>query len=315
MHCALRFRSMLHFSPSSIERMNLAAAILHAVQAVIVLAIACWQDQNTDDTTTTTPDNNNNNDRKMPRDPFDSRGGFAVHRTARVWHTNGTLTAVSVPSGSIDVRYIMIVFFALSAIFQGTASAFWSGRSGVLRYVEYSLTASCMIMAIAVEVGIRDVYTIECMFFLVWITMYCGVAADFAARYLGAWTWVFPHLAGWATLLAAYVPIIDSFLLSSDRSELQAPAFVRALIIVEFLFFSCFGFVQVYGLANKARLINDKTGEYFAVDLLPEDNDESDVLREELLAIDDSCEGIFIFLSLSAKTSLCWIILSPTLVP
>ncbi len=301
------------FSPLLISRLNLAASLLHAVQFVIVTAIVCWQNEQQAPSSAS-----------LAHTFFDGAPGyFELVRIARVWHTNGTMGTVTVPSGAIDVRAIMIAFFALSALFQGVASAFWQGRSGFLRYVEYSLTASLMLMAIAVEAGIRDAYLIECMFVLMWVTQLAGIVAEVAPSPSAPWLWVLPHLVGWVTFIAAYTPVIDSFLLCNAQSEKQAPAFVRALVIVEFLLFACFGLVQAYALTCKARLYDSPPLSYHAVmSDLPSgftfyDQDEvtpqSTATASEM--IDRTSEGAFIVLSLAAKTSLCWIILAPTLLP
>jgi hypothetical protein len=299
------------FSAVSVGRLNFAAALLHAAQAVIVLVIVCWQD-----------------DKPLTSDMAAWGGGarpghFTLERIARVWSANGTIGAVTVPSGVIDVRVLMIVFFALSAMFQGTASAFMEGRSGNLRYLEYSLTSALMILAIAVEAGIRDVYALVCMFVLLWVTQLTGIVAELYSHDSRApWGWLPPHLVGWVTFVAAYAPILDSFLLCNSHSERQAPGFVRALVLVEFLLFACFGIVQGYCLAAKAWLplaagygsvgppspmsmiISDAEGGVGGP--VPDSTDPAE-------AIDLDGEGAFIVLSLAAKTSLAWIILAPAL--
>jgi hypothetical protein len=167
-----------------------------------------------------------------------------------------------------------------------------------------------MIMAIAVEAGIRDVYTLECMFVLLWITQLAGIIAEYPFSQDDKWFWVWPHMAGWVTFVAAYAPILDSFLLCNAHSERQAPGFVRALVIVEFLLFACFGFVQAYCLTAKAQL--PPVG-YRGVRDSEQANESSDP-GAAYDNIDIDGEGAFIVLSLAAKTSLAWIILTPTLV-
>ena len=225
----------------TIETLNSAAALLHAAQAIAVIVLTTSSSSSTTTTTTTT-------------NSFFDAGRFALERTTRVFTANGTVAALTVPAGTLEVRGLMIGFFILSALFQSLASAFMGGRAGALRYIEYSLTAALMIMAISVEAGIRDVYTLECQFVLLWVTQLLGIASDYVHHPRAPWAWVFPHMAGWFTLVAAYAPIIDSFNLSRLHSAKQPPAFVSVLVIAEFVLFSCFGLVQAYGLAAKTRV-------------------------------------------------------------
>jgi hypothetical protein len=298
-----------------IETLNLAAALLHAAQAVTVIALTVWLDAKP----------------KPPKPLLFDGGHFTLERTVRVWNANDTITALSVPSGTVDVRVMMIAFFTLSALFQGAASAFMRGRSGALRYIEYSVSAAVMIMAIALEAGIRDVYTLQCMFVLTWVTMVLGIVAEDVQTPQTPWLWLLPHGAGWVTCVSAYVPIMDSFLLSAGRSEKQAPSFVRVLIFLEFVMFSCFGFVQAYALTAKAIVYDEEgagaDGSGGGMEsqrqqkqrLLPltygQGDSELEAGGEEsrVQAIEEHAEFVFIVLSLAAKTMLCWIILAPTL--
>jgi hypothetical protein len=326
-----------------IETLNLAAALLHAAQAVTVIALTAWLDAKP----------------KPPKPLLFDGGHFTLERTVRVWNANDTITALSVPSGTVDVRVMMIAFFTLSALFQGAASVFMRGRSGALRYVEYSFSAAVMIMAIALEAGIRDVYTLQCMFVLTWVTMLLGIVAEYVQTPQTPWLWLLPHCAGWVTCVSAYAPILDAFLLSANRSEKQAPSFVRVLVFLEFVMFSCFGFVQAYALTAKAFVYNDDAegeeagggGSGGGVDSRNSNGSSSSIMMmrrmdtlqqkqrllppynyygqgEEALehedaaeaapggrvhAIEERAELVFIVLSLAAKTLLCWIILAPTL--
>ena len=150
---------------ASIETLNLVAAGLHAAQAMTVAGLTVWLDS-------------------KPRNAsapqlFDG-GHIATYRTATIWHkdTSVPMSTLAVDAGTLDIRYLMIAFFALSALFQGAASLYWDGRSGLWRYVEYSFSASIMVLAIAGEAGIRDAYTLACMFLLTWITQVLGILAD-----------------------------------------------------------------------------------------------------------------------------------------
>ena len=228
-----------------VETLNLIAASLHGAQAITVIALIAWLDS-----------------RAAPAlknmGPFNNGGHFALTCPIPVWDRNTTaLRVATLDAGSFDVRYAVVAFFTLSFVFQTTAAIFRSGRSGpILRYLEYSVSASTLLCAISVEAGIRDAYTIQAQFMLVFATMILGIAAELAQTPSSpVYPSIFFHLAGWATCLSAYVPTMDVFIQSSRLSELAPPDFVRALVFTEFALFVSFGFVQSYILAAKAYLL------------------------------------------------------------
>ena len=335
------------FNTSSL---NAAAALTHAIQAVVVLALSSWINSQDDVSDI-------------------EKGIFSLQKTVSIWHkklpgqnistSQSVMTSKdyyieysNIDAGVLDVRYIIVAFFTLSAFFQAVGGYILGGLWGrQLRYIEYSFSASIMILAIGVESGIRDIYILEMMFVLTWITMILGLLADHMTEFFmyvgssqqvsfdpltntfGYWTWVIPHFAGWATCLAAYGPILDHFITSSSKSDVSAPGFVNVIIFMQFGFFSCFGFVQLYYLINKTYILLGGGGQqqnaYGAngMDMqssvrLMYNNDGGGIVNGDflknnnvdivnLISITENAERMYIVLSLSAKTILSWLILSP----
>jgi hypothetical protein len=341
------------FTTSSL---NAVAALTHAIQAVVVLALSSWiNSQDVSDI---------------------GKGIFSLQKTVSIWHkrlpgqkipaSQSVMTTEdyyveysNIDAGELDVRYIIVAFFTLSAFFQAIGGYILGGLWGrQLRYIEYSISASIMILAIGVESGIRDIYILEMMFTLTWITMILGLLADHMTEFFmfvgggssqplfdpltntfGYWTWVIPHFAGWATCLAAYGPILDHFITSSSKSDISAPGFVNVIVFLQFTFFSCFGFVQLYYLINKTYILQGGGGRqqnlYGAngMDLQSSmglmynsdgtDNGVAGILNGDffknnnnvdivsLVSITENAERMYIILSLSAKTILSWLIISP----
>jgi hypothetical protein len=177
--------------------------------------------------------------------------------------------------GDLDIRYVIFFFFLLSGLFQladGFSGAYSASNNSprLLRFVEYSFSASIMILAIAVETGLTDIYTLVCVFTLIFTTNLLGLIAEvfcFCAEILYdsssaiitkidssflptpfAWLWTIPHLLGWVTCIIGYAPLLDSYLQSTRCSERGPPGFVNVIVFLEFALFSCFGFVQFYSL-------------------------------------------------------------------
>jgi hypothetical protein len=350
--------------------LNAGAALFHIIQSIIVFSIIGWLDtkpikQHYTNVSVKIPIYNASNqqiigyngsvDSIRPVDFLNKKPGtFPLFKTISIWReinkdknndpmkfskvramsSDFFIETREIHSGDIDVRYIIAAFFALSGIFQIIGGYFYANKTGSrLRFVEYSFSASIMIMAIAVEAGIRDLYIIVVMFILIWITQMLGLLAETLSEIsergdyfvdepllgsLGAWSWLLPHFCGWATCVAAYAPILDHFHESSKASDTQAPDFVNVIIYLQFALFSCFGIVQLYSLLRRTYVIQTYSGVHnssvplmkYSSSMSSEDSEPS--TREYLLAnIADTTERIYIVLSFTAKTLLAWLILSP----
>lgn len=282
----------------------------------------------------------------------------------------------SINVGDLDIRYIIFFFFLLSGLFQladgflgaysPQSSAYNSPR--ILRFVEYSFSASIMILAIALETGLTDVYSLVCIFTLIFTTNILGVIAElfcFCAESLNesssvmitakmdmllpipfAWLWTVPHFLGWVTCIIGYAPLLDSYLQSTRCSDRGPPGFVNVIVFLEFVLFSCFGFVQFYSLyyRTEAFLSNgQKRGWNSATSSAMLNTSASAVYQQvaifsiadrSLMGQDDSITSIsngggpisttgrsvleqadyaYIMLSFIAKTLLAWLILSPVM--
>jgi len=338
----------------NINVVNNAAAIFHLVQCIIAIAIVAWLDSkplHTKYVSTKTTKWYTNATANYSVDIWTNSsvdflnkksGVFPVHRTVNVWHKINSKVSSDVwemskiramssdyyietrdlSSGEIDVRYIIVAFFALSGSFQLIECFFFSFLyTPRLRFIEYSITASIMILAIAVESGIRDLYTLEMMFALTWVTQLLGMLADALSvlserldyamglepmfQLLGPWTWLFPHIAAWATCLSAYGPILDSFFESNKASDTKAPGFVNVIVNLQLGLFTCFGFAQLYSLVKRTYIIFDMdTPQY-------EEPGRPISKEQRLFELAVNVERIYIILSFTAKTLLAWLILSP----
>ena len=93
--------------------------------------------------------------------------------------------------------------------------------------------------------------------------------------------------------MAAYAPVLDSFG-SVASGPVKPPAFVYGIVVVQFILFFGFGFTQLHELWSGT------------LSILQSGTLDPSIPRDTTRR--------FIFLSLIAKTSLAWLILSPILV-
>ena len=129
-----------------------------------------------------------------------------------------------------------------------------NGAVNWVRYVEYSITASIMIVIIALEIGISQWSTLVGLIGCTWSCMMFGLLADIISRLqdtgtLYKWAdtgkWI-AHFAGWMAIIFPFFVIIITF--QNVFRDSEAPDYVSLLIWGETLFFVCFGVVQSYQL-------------------------------------------------------------------
>jgi len=270
---------------------NIITAALHFIQALLVRALA------------------SNISATQPKaTPFGGSRFGVVKPVIGYDRNSSSISFTFKDEGYYDVVNLIMWFFLLSALFQSVAvSLSWRW----LRFIEYSLSASAMIICIALEAGVRDLYTLRCIAVLMWITQLLGLMAEYIShlslrvREGIEWHWTLPHVAAWVTCIAAYAPALDAFIENQDK----APDFVRWMIYLELLLFMSFGAVQLYGLTRKSMLE--------AVVVYVECHTHGHLVEgadtAALDSIDTTCEYAYTTLSLVAKTLLGWIILSPIL--
>ena len=203
---------------SRLQRLNIGAAVLHAVQAVVVLVAA--------------------NDFTLPVTSFfwndAPNGRLDVERLDRLF--------------DVRIAYGVFGFLILSAIFHAlVASPFGRGRyvAGLerqvnrFRWVEYSLSSTLMILLIAMIFGIGDVAGL------------IGIAGANVAMILFGWVMEVVNEPGkkvwwtpfWFGCIAGVAPWIGLVIyLLGPGSEM--PSFVYGIFVSIFVFFNCFALNQ-----------------------------------------------------------------------
>ena len=187
----------------------------------------------------------------------------------------------------LSLTWTIFVFFFLSFAFQ-TAAFFpqiydYEKRlergTNMLRFYEYSISSGTMLLAISTLCGIFNVQILLLQFFCMFGCNLFGLLGEqlrASAREEGteqerqgilrtvgpsaqddslAWT---AHVAGWVLLVAAWIPIIWTYVLSNELSELKAPDFVVLIISMLAILFNLFGINQ---LLQFAGVYSDATAE------------------------------------------------------
>jgi len=255
---------------------------------------------------------------------------------------DGSITNRMSPSMGFErlyiIAFLLIVFFFLSALFQYMSLASANHRNNILnnkpqwfRYTEYSLSASCMIVAIFISFGMLDSYLHISVFTLTFLCMIIGLAADYV-RYLTDTTdtsiseslliklrlvalrlhylgWV-PMLLVWGILVLVVFDMANGTfweICGSSEQGSDLPNFVWIVVIGEFTLFNAFGYVQWKQIGKQfdIRMYKIDKLRFVQNPLFLHTNKSYDAATTGL-----STERTFIILSLVAKSLLGWTIFS-----
>lgn len=123
-----------------------------------------------------------------------------------------------------------------------------------LRYIEYAVSASIMIVIIASLSGCREVMTLLCISGLTGTTMSFGMFNDMAYEtnthhnyYIPVfWEGFYPYIFTWITVFVY-------FFMAVSESE-NVPKFVYAIVIVLFIFYSSFAVAQWWFTAYPSKV-------------------------------------------------------------
>lgn len=160
----------------------------------------------------------------------------------------------------INLGMLIISFHALSFIFQLTAALtniygpilgykyddMIASNKNPLRFIEYSISASIMLIAIAVLNGVTDINLLISIGVLTAACQLCGLAVEF----IDNWSIkVLLHCIGWLQFCWAYCIIFHAFFRSIESSNendsVGPPSFVYIIVISLFLLYASFGFIQL----------------------------------------------------------------------
>lgn len=193
-----------------------------------------------------------------------------------------------VPFGIAVALFLLIsavAHFYLATI--GYKRYVWNLQKGMnpVRFYEYALSSSLMIVLIGMLVGIWDLGSIILMFFLNATMNLFGIMMEYHNQTTVKTNWtsfIFGSIAG----IVPWVVIMIYFLSALNSTGAEPPAFVYAIIPTIFVFFNIFAINMV--------LQYKKVGSW----------------KDYLFG-----ERVYIILSLAAKTVLAWMIFSGTLAP
>ena len=182
-----------------------------------------------------------------------SNGNFCIGATTKPVSCNSDNECYG-----INLGWLIISFHLLSFVFQFIAcitdctgpilgyqySKMIESNKNPLRFIEYSFSASIMLISIALLNGVTDINLITSIAVLTSACQLCGLAVEYVNQIRIKWLL---HFTGWLQFFWAYGIIGHAFFKSIDAAQ-GPPDFVYIIVIVLFLLYASFGFVQLFEL-------------------------------------------------------------------
>lgn len=248
---------------ADLRRFNLSMGFLHAVQGVLVLVLS--------------------KSFKLP-----ITVSYLTFNPAKQALEPATHTVYNISLAGLVVAFFFISALAhliISTIYRRGYEANLEKGINIARWLEYAVSASTMMAAIALLVGIYDLGSLKMIFSLVAIMNLMGLVMEVHNQTTKKTNW----LSFWIGCLAGLVPwlvVASYFWASSTYGSGQIPTFVYWIYVSIFIFFNCFALNMWLQYKKIGKWANYLYG-----------------------------ERVYIILSLVAKSLLAWQVFAGTLRP
>lgn len=247
---------------NKLHRFNLIMAFLHAIQGVAILLLST--------------------DFRLP-----VTSSFLTFNVASQTLEPASEQLFTVPLAWLIAGFLFISAFAhliIATVYRKTYEANLAQGMNKARWVEYSVSASVMMVAIAMLVGVYDLGSLIAIFVAVAVMNLCGLIMEVHNQTTKKTNW----LSYWVGCLSGIVPwiIVALYFYFSAQNGSAPPTFVYWIFVSIFAFFNCFAINMV--------LQYKKIGTW----------------KDYLYG-----ERVYIILSLVAKSALAWQVFAGTLRP
>jgi hypothetical protein len=157
-----------------------------------------------------------------------------------------TLNPASATLFHIQLPLLIAIFFFISAFFHFMIASVYNKRYNAnlklginkARWIEYSLSASIMMVAIAILVGVYDFTSLLMIFALTGIMNLMGLVMEVHNQTTEKTNWL-SYCIGCLSGIIPWFVVAFYFWLSSSKGS-AAPTFVYWIFVSIFIFFSCF---------------------------------------------------------------------------
>ncbi len=171
------------------------------------------------------------------------------------------LVATSHSLFDINLAWLIVAFFAMSAIAHVSIATWYRKRyeaglsKGInkARWIEYSLSASTMMVAIALLAGVFDLGSLIMMFALTSVMNLLGLVMEIVNQGKSKVDWS-SYIVGCISGIAPWIVYAIYIIGSGKYGEGGGPpSFVYAILVSIFLFFNCFAVNMYLQYAKKGK--------------------------------------------------------------
>jgi hypothetical protein len=203
-------------TPTKLRKLNLIAGFLHLSQGIAIIVIS----------------------RSFA---IPVSGNYLSYDTA-----TKSLNPASVTLFNIQLPWLIAIFFFLSAFFHFMIATVYSKKYnsnlklGInkARWIEYSISASVMMIAIAMLVGVYDLTSLLMIFALTGIMNLMGLVMEVHNQTTEHTNWL-SYYIGCLAGITPWIVVAFYFWLGAHKGS-AAPTFVYWIFVSIFIFFSCF---------------------------------------------------------------------------
>lgn len=215
-------------NPLSLNNWNKRLAVLHAVQAILVLVLS-----------------------KAVSWPV-TTSYLTQDAVASKIAGNPVLAPAAHVLFNVNIAYLVAAFFLMSAIAHGLVATKYRKtyeadlKKGInrVRWIEYSLSASTMMVAIALLSGVYDFSSLMMIFVLIWLMNITGYIMEVTNQGAKKIDW-FPFWVGCVAGIVPWVVLATYIIGANVYGSGGIPTFVYFIYASMFIFFSSFA-VNMY---------------------------------------------------------------------
>lgn len=208
-------------TPQGLRKFNLVMAALHAVQGVLIVILS-----------------------KTFTLPISGTYLTFNKATQSLDPATKVLFNLSLPALIAGFLFLSAAFHLIIAtVYNKKYSSDLKIGMNKLRWIEYSISASVMMVAISLLVGIYDSMTLMLIFGAVAVMNLCGLVMEIHNQTTKKTSWV-SYWVGCLAGLLPWVAIAFTMWLGADNGS-AAPTFVYWIFVSIFVFFNCFAINMV----------------------------------------------------------------------
>lgn len=176
---------------------------------------------------------------------YELTGNYLSFDTA----TKSLVTKTGEVGITLNLAYIVVSFLFLSSLFHLIIATVYNKKynsdlklgMNKMRWIEYSLSASVMMVGIALLVGVYDLSSLIMMFTLVGVMNLCGLVMEIHNQTTEKPSWI-SYVVGCIAAVVPWLVVVIYFMMADANAvgDARTPSFVYWIFVSIFLFFNLF---------------------------------------------------------------------------